>query len=272
MDLQEQYNRLRDGTFLDEEVAELSGIHPRSLRDLSKWGALKKATDERGTGKKRLWTGVALRRAACIAALLEAGIALPLAARINFYFWIDMTLINTLRRLPRWDWLQNNPARDHPVHHLLDPQKKHIAPNKYDVAVRVVNRELIFLHGRLKAGGTAHSKCIGRLLDQAQDLLVWDVLPRRLRVANFRPKNPTYSIEESEAALADAWASWTRDITRDYGHEIDEKFLDYREDPGIDKKYARQLSENPKNIISVNLTLAMKISIRKALALPTVYP
>lgn len=275
MSLEERYERLNSGTFSDEELSSYVGIHPRSLRDLAKWGALKKALNQRGAGKKRLWSGLAIKRAASIAALNRAGIPLPLAARINFYFWMNLDLVNNLRGTPSWEWLQTPKGKEHTVRRLIDRHNRHVKPHPYDVMVRILDSELVFLEGRPKIARRDRNRinvCVGRLTKQDQQLLVWDILPKRMRIADFRPANPTYSIEESHIAFERAWKTWKRDIESEFGHEINPQFLAFREDPEINKAYAKRLLENHQSELNVNLTVAMKIALRKALGLPVTYP
>lgn len=275
MSLEERYERLISGTFSDEELSSYVGIHPRSLRDLAKWGALDRAINQGGAGKKRLWSGLAIRRSASIAALNQAGISLPLAARINFYFWMDLRIANNLREMPNWEWLQTPGAKTHTMRHLIDLRDRHVKTHPDDVIVRIIDSELVFLEGRPKIARRDRNRinvCVGRLAKHDQQLLVWDILPRRMRIADFRPANPTYSVEESHRAFERAWNTWKRDIESEFGHEINPQFLAFREDPKINKAYAKRLLENHQSELNVNLTVAMKIALRKALGLPVTYP
>jgi hypothetical protein len=116
MTLEDAFNRWRDGEFSDDEVSGFTGLTPRALRDLAKWGAIETAGGEKGRGKRRAWKRRAICKAAMTAAFHRAGLSLPMSARLAFHYWNLPNLMRVMNydpmiRFPTWEKLERHGSR-----------------------------------------------------------------------------------------------------------------------------------------------------------------
>jgi hypothetical protein len=83
MGLAERLRDYRVGRFTDEDIVRCTGLSPRGLRELIKFGVIRTLTENvRGRGHVRLCDATVFKRAAMIAALNRAGFSLAVAGGI----------------------------------------------------------------------------------------------------------------------------------------------------------------------------------------------
>ncbi len=78
--------RYRSGEFTDADITRCTGLSVRAWRELIRIKAVQTVTERRGRGRVRRCDATVFKRSAAIAALNGAGLSLPLAGRIA-YFW-----------------------------------------------------------------------------------------------------------------------------------------------------------------------------------------
>ena len=256
--------------FTDQQVTEACGLHVDNLRQLITWKAVVPAQSGGGRGKIRLWTAAHVRRISVTATLFNAGFSLKLAHTIAYCIpedhWLDIyepdVLAVSSPEIQKLGW--------------YDRGKSKIKINLEDCYVDIVNRKFIFLRASKKIfifdfnRGEHHIiECFGRLNSN------------KTRFISRVPVHQMYEASEHDPTAV---------VGRAYGRAYPKRTLAKWEDKQtlvdlIDPKslvyeYAKRFDLNKANAAyaspivkeEINISLGLRIAMRRVLGLPTEYP
>ncbi len=311
MALEDAFNRWRDGEFSDDETSEFTGLTPRALRDLAKWGAIETSGGEKGRGKRRAWKRAAICKAAMTGAFHKAGLPLPMAGRIAFYVWnISPNSSNDpMLRFPKWEELGKpilDTAAREPGEHavkkwLTDDFAAPRHDDDFDSYVHIVNRSYVVaeaavvpsyrrmfadqsdpdLNNKLDAmlrenvGGTFEellTVILGRISDDSATFYTWH-RPRRKRFFNAKERARWEKAKAEGVDIMVFMKSLGPEhnyMEEQYSDEISLDFLQYQLEPEANTEKAANAFFNFAVKTSVNVTLAMRMAMRRAMSLPVI--
>jgi hypothetical protein len=264
--LEEALRRYQENSFTDADVTACTGLPTRSLRQLIKVGAVRTVSEDRGAGHIRKFDATTFKRLAVASALNDAGYSLTLAGQLAYLLPGDSLLyerydpINVL-----CDEAQSvdpdsgfPPRREEPAFDWFDPDKPTTADPENDRLLEIIDGRFVSLvskeiggplvYGDLRNGGTAFVSW-------------WP----------FRSHTSAFSFSTN----ADVGPKW--EDPRSPADRIDPRFLNYREEPH-DKDddrlmlEARAAAQRPVFKISINITLAIRLALRRYLGLEPLLP
>jgi len=292
MDLKTAYERWEQGEFADEELSEISGLAIRSLRDLAKWGAIETSGGGKGRGKRRKWKRPAICKAAMTAAFQRAGLPLPMGARLAFHFWNlqPNNSYDPFMRFPKWeklaepfDWEKRADGEHVIKAYLTDDFANARHDEDFDSYVHIINGVYVIAQSAVvpyiqafhEEGRDAMAEMffvrLGRLSDDGNTFLTWH-RPRRKRFFNEEERAAWETAKAEGVELKDFLANlgprW--DMEEQYGDEISLDFLQYQLEPEANEEKASKAFNNFTVKTSVNVTLAMRTAMRRAIGLPVV--
>ena len=310
MTREDAFNRWRDGDFSDDEVSSFTGLTPRALRDLAKWGAIEASGGGKGRGKRRAWKRPAICKAVMTSALHKGGLSLPMAARIAFYVWnIQPNNSNDpMLRFPKWEELDKpilDTAERQPGEHavkkwLTDDFATPRHDDDFDSYVHIVNGSYVIAEAavvpsyrrmradqsdpdlgdkidamlRAKVGGTFEEMLtviLGRISEDGSTFYTWH-RPRRKRMFNDRDRAKWEKAKAEGVELQDFLKTLPpeRFIEDQYADEISLDFLQYQLEPEANTEKAASAFFNFTTKTSVNVTLAMRMAMRSAIGLTVI--
>lgn len=272
----------REKEYEDEEAARITGLSVRSLRDLRRWGAIKTSSGSKGRGKVRTWKCEALSKAAMTHAFHDVGMDLQTAARLTFLVWnargdslMEPVISFCLSSLDLVDLARSLP-RDNGEYALVAWLREEHAvcrhDDEYDLFVLLIDQEYVFtrfsLPGRitiLKDVPDPRLRCIGRMIGSDGSFLSWEV-PARKRMWPLTPEEERDYNRASDKG--EFMLSLQKNWQIDYEDEVDFKFLSFEVDTQQDQQRANAALHNYVTMISVNVSLSMRMAMRRSLALP----
>lgn len=283
MDLRERYDLWNAGGFDDEAAEVITSLSTNALRDLQRLGALR-TSGGGGRGKRRLWAREALCKAAMTAELRKAGLSLAMGARIAFYTWNTSVMSSDpMLAFPSWEelngkpyfWMEREPGEHGLKEWLSDSFAVPRHDDGFDTFVHILNGTIVVAesaeppserrsraeHPEIAAeidaispetiGGTfEHLRKIplGRLSDDGLTYYTW---------YGPRPKRRIKPDQDARSFLEEQ-----------YSDEISIDFLNCQfEEPPAREAIDNALA-NFTVKTSVNVTLAMRMAMRRAMGLP----
>jgi len=293
--LRESFERWRDGAFDDAEAEKITTLSTNALRDLQRMGALR-ASGGGGRSNRRSWGREALCQAAMAAEFRKAGLSLAMGARLSFYYWNigGDYCFDPFLRFPSWEnlispsfreetrsdgknavleWLSANFAR--PLHDEEFDNFVHIIDAVYVIAdcsaqhLRRIEDEETVLE-IMESLDPWFYPPMGRITDDGKRFLVWDP-PKRQHFLSKEKLSAWKSAEAQGVDIREFLKTLPRVdfMTDQYGDKIDLKFLDFQVDPYRDDEAAKWAFHNYTVKTSVNVTLAMRKAMRRAMNLPS---
>jgi hypothetical protein len=250
--------RYQRNEFTDADVTACTGLSARSVRQLIKVGAVRTLSEVRGAGHIRRFDATTFKRLAVASAIHDAGLSLTLAGQLAYLLPGDTRLyahydpINVLfdTRLsfdsrgelpprletPRFDWFDaDKPAAADPENDRL----LEICDGRF-VALAFKQRSEPLFYGDLREAGT-------------QFVSWWPF------------QSHTSAMFSTDADVAPKWED-----PRSQANRIDPKFLNYRyerhdgeTDPLL--LLARATAQRPVFKTSINITLALRLALRRYL-------
>jgi hypothetical protein len=259
-DFEQALARYRQNEFTDADVTACTGLSARSIRHLKKIGAVCTLSEDRGAGHIRRFDAKTFKRLALASTIHQSGWSLALAGQLAYLLPGDSLLyerhdpINVLfdttlsvdshgelpPRLepPRFDWFDpDKPAS-------LDPENDwllEIFDGRF-VALVFNRRRGPLFYGDLRKAGTAF-------------------------VSWWPFQSHTSAVFSTDADVGPKWED-----PRLAADRIDPRFLNYREERHDDDDdplmlSARAAAERPVFKTSINITLAIRLALRRYLGL-----
>jgi hypothetical protein len=149
-DIEEALRRYREDRFTDADVTRCTGLSVRALRELIKVRAIRTQTEGRGPGRVRVCEATALKRAAVISALNQAGLNLAVAGRIAYFLpfhTLLYTVCDPLTILLQWS---DNDSRNglprlvqQPIVDWFDPEKPATADLAMDWLIEIYDGKYV---------------------------------------------------------------------------------------------------------------------------------
>ena len=264
--LEEALLRYRENAFTDADVTACTGLFVRSLRQLIKAGAVRTRSEDRGAGHVRKFDATTFKRLAVASALNGAGFSLALSGQLAYLLPGEPLLyarydpINVL-----CDEAQNvdpstglSPRREEPAFDWFDPDKPATADPANDWWLEIIDGRFVALivplrreplfYGDLRNGGT--------------EFVSWWPFRSHTSAIFF----------STDADVGPKWED-----PRSPADRIDPRFLNYREGPHDGDANpplleARAAAQRPVFKTSINITLAIRLALRRYLGLELLLP
>jgi hypothetical protein len=252
--------RYQRNEFTDADVTACTGLSARSIRQFIKVGAVRTRSEDRGAGYIRRFDATTFKRLALASAIHDSGLSLTLAGQLAYLlpgdrqFYAHYDPINVLcdttlsvdsngelpprLETPRFDWFDaDKPAAADPENDRL----LEICDGRF-VALAFKQRGEPLFYGYLRNDGT--------------EFVSWWAL-----------QSHTSAVFSTDADVAPKWEdplSWA--------NRIDPKFLNYRyeyHDGETDllMREARASAQRPVFKTSINLSLALRLALRRYLGI-----
>ncbi len=243
-----------DRTYTDEQVTSACDFHVDNLRQLITWRAIVPAQKGGGRGRVRLWTMSDVQRISTIASIFNAGFSLKMAHTLSYLIPVSDFIIGIFDPMvlemnggDRGEW--------------FDPNKPKVGPIDIDLYIIVNNRQYVTL---------VTKGCVDHFGELNKDLTLYKTSEDFSRCQGPISVIPEYLVHiKDERYLKERYAKW-EDAFR--GELIDPKSLAWEHDPNIDIKNSISVFSRPLTRIQINLTLGVRIAVRKVLGLPVDYP
>jgi hypothetical protein len=258
--LRKALRRYQAGVFTDADVTRCTGLSKRSIRELIKHGAIRTLSEDRGAGRIRTFEPTTFKRLAFLAAINQAGFSLKIAGQLAYLLPSDDLLYRTydpinvlLDTTASVDRDRELPPRlGTPKFDWFDPDKPAIAEPERDwlleiydgrfVALVAQNRRLRLIYGDLRKAGT--------------EFVSW-----------WRFHAQLIDVHSVNGDVAPKW-----DGRRLSADQIDAKFLHYRHenhDSADDplKLMAHSTAQRPLSTTTINITLAIRLALRRYLGI-----
>ena len=252
--------RYQRNEFTDADVTACTGLSARSIRQLIKVGAVRTLSEGRGAGHIRRFEATTFKRLALASAIHEAGLSLRLAGQLAYLVPGDRRLyarydpINVLcdtrlsvdsrgdlpprLQTPWFDWFDaDKPAASDPENdHLLE-----ICDGRF-VTLAFKGRSEPLFYGDLREAGT-------------QFVSWWPF------------QSHTSAVFSTDADVAPKWED-----PRSPANRIDPRFLNYRYERHEGEtvplmREARAAAQRPVFKTSINITLALRLALRRYLGI-----
>jgi hypothetical protein len=256
--------RYQRNAFTDADVTACTGLSARSIRQLIKVGAVRTLSEERGAGYIRRFDATTFMRLAVASAIHEAGLSLTLAGQLAYLLPGDALLYDRYDpigvlfdttsgvdspgerpprlKTPRFDWFDpDKPARADPE----NDQLLEICDGRF-VALTFKRRSEPLVYGDLRNAGTVF-------------------------VSWWPFQSHSSAMFSTDADVAPKWED-----PRSSANRIDPKFLNYRYERHEDetdplRREARAAAERPVFKTSINITLALRLALRRYLGLEPLF-
>jgi hypothetical protein len=222
-----------DRVFTTEQLIDATGLSPDHVRRLITWGALVPLPGSRGRGHSRTWEIRDVQHAACVAAINNAGFGLKLAHTLAYLQVLrDLFALYDPRVLA-----MNAGDKDG----WFSPSNPIPRDDGTDLLLDVCNGRFLY------CGSKEHLQPIGQINESRTEYA------SMIDFATVRGGQPIWIAANGKPAIAPDSLSW--------------RFI-----PSMDDKEFHRAFGTPITKISINLSLAMRIAVRRALELPTDYP
>jgi hypothetical protein len=246
-----------DRTFTDQQLTSACELHVDNLRQLITWKAVIPYQAGGGRGRVRLWTITHVHRISMTASIFHAGFSLRMAHTLAYLMPFDelLGLYDPLTlELNRGDWCG-----------WFDPNKPRVEPDEYDWYIHVINGRFVYLD-------------VGGVPEQPREPMVYGELNRdRALLKSLQDFAHCYGPVDADPRdvvdpkyLTEPYAKWESPFRPT--PEVDPSSLAWQYDPNFDEALAKDLFSRPKSKESVNLTLGLRVAVRRVLGLPVYYP
>ena len=257
MSIEQDLRAYCEERFTDDDVMRCTGLSFRAWRELLRTHAVRTIPEKRGRGRVRLCDATALMRAAAIAAINQAGLSLPVAGQIAFWWPFRLLLYEVCdpRRIlgaetrPHVDWFEpNRPASSEPGDWLIEVYDSRFVGARYGRT----NEPAIF--GDVRDEGMSfvawypsHSR--QHVIGTAIERLARKILPYHLSVD---------VVEKRENVVVGHFPQALKSL----GYKFESRSID---DPL--RRAAANAVHNAVVVVTVNPTLAIRKALRRYLGL-----
>ena len=269
MDFNEALRRYRNGRFTDDDVTRCTDLSVRAWRELIKNRAVRTITENRGRGRVRLCDAIALKRAAAISALNQAGFSLGVSGQIAYFLPFHTVLYEICDPctilLQSADVDPNTglpPRLEKPKADWFDPDKPAKADSKTDWLVEIYDRRFV----GIIYGINDQSTIFGDLREDGTSFAAW--APHHARSQFVGSAIAKFAKERlpSSDKFVDFVVEWEDPIR--WSKQL--RGLGYRyEKHGTDHDQLRLAAEvvarSPLFTTRINITLAIRKALRRYL-------
>jgi hypothetical protein len=276
--IEDALRRYREDRFTDTDVTRCTGLSVRALRELIKVRAIRTQTEGRGPGRVRVCDATALKRAAVISALNQAGLSLAVAGRVA-YFMPFHTLLYTVcdpltilfqRRIDSDSRTELPPRVQRPIVDWFDPDKPATANPETDWLIGIYDGRYVaaIYNSNLKDEPTI----FGDLRQHGARFVAWFPFHRRNQITGgaigemARELLPYYRFVDFVAE----WSEPTkyREELKSFNYEYEEH--DTHTDPLCVE--AEAAARSPLFKTTINITLAVRRALRRYLGIEPAAP
>jgi hypothetical protein len=257
---EQAFARYQRNEFTDADVTACTGLSARSIRQLIKVGAVRTLSEERGAGHIRKFDATTFKRLALASAIHGAGLSLTLAGQLAFLlpgdrqFYAHYDPINVLfdTRLSVDSPGELPPHLETPWFDWFEPDKPAAADPKNDRLLEICDGRFVALAFK----GRGEPLFYGDLRNDGTQFVSW-----------WAFQSHTSAVFSTDADVAPKWED---PLSR--ANRIDPKFLDYRYEPHDDEtdplmREARASAQRPVFKTSINLSLALRLALRRYLGI-----
>jgi hypothetical protein len=252
--------RYWSGVFTDVDVTRCTGLSERSTRELIKLGAVRTYSEDRGAGRIRSFDATTFKRLAVFAAINGAGFSLKLAGQIAYLLPGDYQLYQVYDPINvQFDTTavadpsgELPPRLEAPWFDWFDPDKPATADPENDQLLEVYDGRFVALAFKRRRGPLIY----GDLRKAGTEFVSW-----------WPFQSHTSAVVSTDADVGPKWED-----KRSWADRIDPRFLNYRyenrdgdNDPLM--LMARAAAARPVFKTSINITLAIRLALRRYLGL-----
>jgi hypothetical protein len=251
------FELMDDRTFNDEQLTSGCDMHIDNLRQLITWKAVIPYQRGGGRGRIRLWTMTHVHRVSMTASIFNAGFSLRMAHTLAYLIMMDELLC-------LYDPL-NLEMNGGDRSGWFDPNKPRVEPDEDDWYLDVVNGRFVYLD-------------IGSDPEQVRQPMVYGELNRDRTILKSMIDFAHYSgpVDTDPANVVDTkYLTETRPKWERFWMptpEVDPSSLAWKYEPNLDEDLANDLFTRPKSKQVINLTLGLRVAVRRVLDLPVDYP
>jgi hypothetical protein len=266
MKLDKALRRYREDRFTDDDITCCAGLTERSWRELIKLGAVRTVADRRGPGRIRQCDAAALKRAAAIGALNQAGLSLPVSGQIAYFLPFHTILYEIcdpcrilLERSADVDPLTGLPPRvERPRVSWFDPDKPAVFDPNADWLVEIYEARFVGVKYSVKGAPTI----FGDLREAGTSFVAWFPNDARAQFSGGIIAELAQERLPTGARLIDAVVAW-----EDPGPWTNElRLLGYKfEQHDTDRDPLHQAAEATARSPVFKTTINVSLAIRKAL-------
>jgi len=256
--LEQALARYQRNEFTDADVTACTGLSARSVRQLIKVGAVRTLSEVRGAGHIRRFDATTFKRLAVASAIHDAGLSLTLAGQLAYLLPGDTRLyarcdpINVLcdTRLSADPNSVLPPRLETPWFDWFDADKPAASDPENDHLLEICDCRFVTLAFK----GRSEPLLYGDLREARTQFVSW-----------WRFQSHTSAVFSPDADVAPKWED-----PRSPANRIDPKFLNYqyeRHDGDTDPlmREARATAQRPVFKTSINITLALRLALRRYL-------
>ena len=252
--------RYRRTEFMDAEVTACTGLSARSIRQLIKVGAVRTRSEDRGAGYIRRFDATTFKRLALASAIHDAGLSLTLAGQLAYLLPGDARLyarydpINVLcdTRLGADPTSGLPPRLETPTRDWFDCDKPAMTDPDTDRLLEIYDGRFVALVFK----GQDEPLIYGDLREEGTAFVSW-----------WAFQSHTSAVFSTDADVAPKWED-----PRSSANRIDPKFLNYQFEHHDDEtdplmREARAVAQRPVVKTSINITLALRLALRRYLGI-----
>ena len=255
---------MNNHTFTDERLTTACNLHVDNLRQLITWKAVIPYQRGGGRGRVRLWTLDHVYRISMTASIFNAGFSLKMAHTLAYLLpWDDLLYSNRPGWIDQTAW--------------FDPKKSRVEPDNRDWFIHVVNGCFLYLDKGLDVLDLSkNTKHVRKPMYYGKLNREHTVLKSRIDFTHYYAPDDASGDDIDPTFLT--LPKWYNDTTPKWERtgtstpEINPSSLAWEYEPSLDEELANDAFTRPKSKLSVNLTLGLRIAVRRALNLPLDYP
>jgi hypothetical protein len=278
VNIDDPLRRYRKDAFTDNDVTRCTGLSVRAWRELIKIGAVRTVGEDRGPGRVRLCDATTFKRAAIIAALNKARFSLAVSGQIAYFLPCDTLLYKIWD--PYWILFQVFPDADAdtdlppraepPKADWFDPDKPVKTDPDHDLLIEIYNGRFVGI-----ACGENHEfepAIYGDLRNDGTRFVSWLPFHEQFHIAYSATDQIPQALPHQIVKAIPKWESLA-----EWSDQLDPNFLDYKyEDHSTDGDPLRLAAEatarSPLFKTTVNVTLAVRIALRRYLGIEPALP
>jgi hypothetical protein len=258
--------RYREDRFTDDDITYCAGLTERSWRELIKLGAVRTVAERRGPGRIRQCDAAALKRAAAIGALNQAGLSLPVSGSVAYFLPFHTVLYEIcdpgrilLQSSADLDIQTGLPPRiESPKVDWFDPDKPANADPEKDWLVEFYEARFV----GVKYGSQGDPTIFGDLRETGTSFVAWFPNDARTQFTGSIIAELAQERLPTGARLIDAVVAW--EDPRPWTNEL--RLLGYKfEQHDTDRDPLHQAAEATARSPVFKTTINVSLAIRKAL-------
>lgn len=242
--------------FTDQQVTAACDLHLDNLRKLITWRAVIPIVGGGGRGKTRKWSLMRANRITVIATIFNAGFSLRMAHTITYcapldrlFFALNPSAL-TGGAIKKEGW--------------LDPDNSKIRVNPQDWYLDIANGQFVYVRGPDLLW------CIGRIGDHGTRFISNEPVHAAYSKDRVTPEHWEDYPQAFQTLQKRNLAKWENPFSPE--DRINPDSLAYSYDPDLDHELAERAHANPRSLTTINISLSVRIALRKLLQLPVEYP